>query len=52
MRTAEIYYDNQLAGILSEDDGLYRFEYAKTYLATAGSDNIGPITIKEKNATV
>jgi serine/threonine-protein kinase HipA len=109
VRTAEIYYDNQLAGLLSEDDGVYRFVYDKAYLAaagsrpvsltlplrekpyaynllfpafvnlmsegankaiqnrllkidendyfglllaTAGGDNIGPITIKEKNATV
>jgi serine/threonine-protein kinase HipA len=33
MRRAEIYYNDVLAGILTEtDDGEYRFQYEKTYV--------------------
>ena len=37
MRTAQIYYNRQLAGRLSKGEGIYRFVYDKDYLAIAGS---------------
>jgi serine/threonine-protein kinase HipA len=37
MRTALIYYNNYLAGRLSKDQGIYRFQYDKDYLAASHS---------------
>src|SRR6185503_9401591 len=37
MRTAQVFYNGALAGVLSKGDGLYRFVYDKAYLAAAGS---------------
>jgi HipA-like protein len=37
MRKARIYYNTQLAGILSRSGGKYIFAYDETYLSTAGS---------------
>ncbi len=42
MRRANIYYKNQLAGILSETDIGYRFEYLSEYLS---SDNAQPVSL-------
>ncbi|OQP44636.1 hypothetical protein A4H97_09725 [Niastella yeongjuensis] len=35
MRAAQIFYNGQLAGILSKDARIYRFVYDKNYLTTA-----------------
>ena len=37
MRTAQIFYNDRLAGILQKSEGLYRFTYDKNYLAAVGS---------------
>jgi len=37
MRTAQVLYNNRLAGLLSQSDNTYRFVYDKSYLATPGS---------------
>lgn len=37
MRAAQVFYNGQLAGILSKSDKLYRFIYDKSYLTKAGS---------------
>lgn len=37
MRAAKVFYNGQLAGVLSKSSGVYRFEYDKTYLTAAGS---------------
>ena len=37
MRTAQIFYNGQLAGLLSKSGGTYRFIYDKAYLAAAGN---------------
>jgi serine/threonine-protein kinase HipA len=36
-KSANIYYQTALAGILTESDGGYDFVYDKTYLATPGA---------------
>ena len=35
MRAAQVFYNGQLAGVLSKSAGVYRFAYDKNYLATA-----------------
>jgi HipA-like protein len=35
MRAAQVFYNGQLAGVLSKSAGVYRFVYDKNYLATA-----------------
>ena len=41
MRSAEVYYKNLLAGILTEtDDGEYTFQYAKKYIAKHSNEFI------------
>ncbi len=35
MRSAQVLYNGQLAGILSKSEGTYRFVYDKNYLASA-----------------
>ena len=42
MRRANIYYKSHLAGILSETDMGYRFEYLSEYLS---SDNAQPVSL-------
>jgi serine/threonine-protein kinase HipA len=37
MRAAQVFYNGQLAGILSKSGGSYRFVYDINYLATPGS---------------
>ena len=37
MRSAQVLYNGKIAGILSKQTGVYRFEYDKNYLATPGS---------------
>lgn len=37
MRTAQIFYNDRLAGILSKSAGSYRFAYDKNYLIARGS---------------
>lgn len=37
MRTAEIFYNGRLAGLLTKSEDTYRFTYDKAYLAVAGS---------------
>jgi len=37
MRTAQIFYNGRLAGVLSKGDSTYCFVYDKVYLAAAGS---------------
>ena len=42
MRRAEIFFKDQVAGILSETDMGYRFEYLSDYLS---SDNAQPVSL-------
>lgn len=42
MRRANIFFKNQLAGILSETDSGYRFEYLPEYLT---SENAQPVSL-------
>lgn len=35
MRSAQVYYNGRLAGRLSKDRGIYRFEYDKDYISLA-----------------
>jgi serine/threonine-protein kinase HipA len=35
MRAAQVFYNGQLAGVLSKSSGIYRFVYDKNYLAIA-----------------
>ena len=42
MRRANIFYKNQLAGVLTETDTGYRFEYLPEYLS---SDNPQPVSL-------
>jgi HipA-like protein len=37
MRTAQVFYNGRLAGVLQQLGGVYRFVYDKDYLAAAGS---------------
>jgi HipA-like protein len=37
MSAAQIFYNGQMAGLLSKSAGIYRFTYDKVYLAAAGS---------------
>ena len=37
MRTAQIFYNGRLAGLLSKSGGIYRFAYDKAYLAAANN---------------
>jgi serine/threonine-protein kinase HipA len=37
MRTAQIFYNNRLAGILSKSGATYHFAYDKAYLTVTGS---------------
>ena len=41
MRRANIFFKNQLAGILSETDMGYRFEYSPKYLASGDAQPVG-----------
>jgi HipA-like protein len=36
MRTAEVWYNGRLAGMLSKSGGTYRFVYHQSYLTTPG----------------
>ena len=40
MRTAQVFYNGRLAGILQKSEGGYRFIYDKDYLAVASSRSI------------
>lgn len=40
MRTAKVYYNGKLAGLLSKDGRIYYFTYDKAYLAAAGSQSV------------
>lgn len=42
MKQANIYYKDRLAGILTEDDEGYEFQYLKEYLAV---DNVKPVSL-------
>ncbi len=42
MRKANIFFKNQLAGVLTETDMGYRFEYLSAYLS---SDNAQPVSL-------
>ena len=42
MRRANIFFKNQLAGVLTETDMGYRFEYLSAYLS---SDNAQPVSL-------
>ncbi|CAL1520155.1 HipA N-terminal domain-containing protein [Chitinophaga sp. MM2321] len=49
MRTAQIFYNNQLAGYLSKGEGIYRFVYDKEYLTAAGRRPVSlTLPIREK----
>jgi HipA-like protein len=37
MRTAQVFYNGRLAGLLIKSGGSYRFTYEKAYLAAAGN---------------
>lgn len=37
MRIAQVFYNNQLAGILLKSEGAYRFTYDKNYLLAPGN---------------
>ncbi len=37
MRTAQVFYNGRLAGLLSKSKGIYRFTYDKDYLVAAGN---------------
>lgn len=37
MRAAQVFYNDQLAGVLSRSEDSYSFAYDKNYLATPGS---------------
>jgi len=37
MRRAQIFYNGRLAGVLSKEDGSYRFVYDESYRTAAGS---------------
>lgn len=37
MRTAHVFYNGRLAGLLSKEGRTYRFAYDKPYLVTSGS---------------
>jgi serine/threonine-protein kinase HipA len=37
MRTAQVFYNGRLAGLLSKSGSTYRFIYDKSYLAATGS---------------
>ena len=37
MRAAQVLYNGKFAGIVSKQDGAYRFVYDKNYMATPGS---------------
>lgn len=37
MRRAQIFYNGRLAGVLSKEEGAYRFIYDESYLVAAGS---------------
>jgi len=37
MRTAQVFYNGRLAGLLTKSEGVYRFTYDKAYLAEADS---------------
>lgn len=50
MRQAAIYYRNQFAGILTEDEDGYRFAYDSEYLASGDAHPVSltlPLNIKE-----
>ncbi len=42
MRQAKVFYKNQLAGILTEDDGGYKFVYLPDYLV---SEHAKPVSL-------
>lgn len=42
MRQARVYYKNQLAGVLTENDEGYEFSYLPTYLSM---DNAKPVSL-------
>ena len=42
MKRAKIYYDEQLAGLLTEDDNGFSFRYDESYLAEA---NARPVSL-------
>jgi HipA-like protein len=42
MRSAKVFYNGVLAGVLSKERGIYRFVYDKDYLRTSDSK---PITV-------
>ncbi len=37
---AHVFYNNQLAGILSRKEGIYRFEYSEDYLTDKNAPSI------------
>lgn len=55
MRRAKIYYQSQLAGILSEEDTGYRFVYDNDYLQQPGAIPVSltmPLSQKEYESNV
>lgn len=37
MKAAQVFYNGRLAGVLSKEEGIYRFRYDEGYLTAAGS---------------
>lgn len=55
MRRAKIYYQSQLAGVLSEEDTGYRFVYDNDYLQQPGAIPVSltmPLSQKEYESNV
>lgn len=55
MRRAKIYYQSQLAGVLSEEDTGYRFVYDNDYLRQPGAISVSltmPLSQKEFESNV
>lgn len=55
MRRAKIYYQVQMAGVLSEEDTGYRFVYDNDYLQKPGATPVSltmPLTQKEYESNV
>lgn len=55
MRQAEIYLQNRLAGLLTEDENGYTFQYGNEYLRSDGAEAISltmPLTAKPYTSLV
>ena len=55
MKTAKVYMHNHWAGILTEDDNGYHFQYEKTYLQKPDAEAVSltlPLTDQEYHSNV